>query len=176
MSTVQNTVFPADFSSIDIDIINKVLPYTIVSVERLHSVIESVRYIVRNNIPGVFVECGVYKGGCIMAIAYTLMSEGVQDREIYLYDTFEGMPEPTEKDVDFQGNKASNKFEQLKRSNDSSDWVYCSLEQVQNNISQTMYPKDKIQYVKGMVERTIPQTIPSEIAMLRLDTDWYSST
>ncbi len=54
-------------------------------------------------IPGAFVECGVWKGGSIMTVAYTLNRLGVRDRDLFLYDTFEGMTEPTEIDVSHYG-------------------------------------------------------------------------
>jgi len=43
-------------------------------------------------------------------------------------------------------------------------------------LSSSSYPEDKIHYIKGMVEETIPKFMPEKIALLRLDTDWYEST
>jgi O-methyltransferase len=50
------------------------------------------------------------------------------------------------------------------------------MNDVQTNMKQTNYPFSKIHFVQGKVEQTIPETIPSSIALLRLDTDWYEST
>ena len=80
---------PPDFEKIHSSIIEKVRPYTMTSPERLYGLIESVQYLIKNNISGAFVECGVWKGGSMMAIAETLLALGVNDRELYLYDTFE---------------------------------------------------------------------------------------
>ena len=44
---------------------------------------------------GAMVECGVWKGGSMMAIAESLLACGVRDRDLYLFDTFQGMTEPT---------------------------------------------------------------------------------
>lgn len=50
------------------------------------------------------------------------------------------------------------------------------LQDVKRTTSLCEYPDDRIHYVVGPVKRTIPDTAPGEIALLRLDTDWYAST
>ena len=149
--------------------------FTMTSPERLLSVIESVRYIVKNNIPGDLVECGVWKGGSSMAAALTLQSLNSFDRTIYLYDTFEGMTKPTDLDKDNSGKSAS----QILKESDyatSAVWAVSQFDEVFENMRKTNYPMDKVTFVKGPVEVTIPETIPSLISFLRLDTDWYEST
>ena len=122
------------------------------------------------------VECGVWKGGSTMAMALKLNRLGVEDRKIYLYDTFEGMSQPSKEDKTFYGDDATYKFEQKRISQDSSDWCNASLEEVKKNCFSTNYPQDKFFFIKGKVEDTIPKYLPSKIALLRLDTDWYEST
>ena len=116
-------------------------------------------------------ECGVYKGGSMMAVALTLIELGVTDRDLYLYDTFEGMPEPTAEDVDLHGTPASEHFERSE-----GDWLACSEERVREALLGTGYPPERVHFVPGKVEDTIPGTVPGEVALLRLDTDWYAST
>src|SRR5579862_4690541 len=65
-------------------------PYTATSTERLMCLIDSINYIERYNIPGDVVECGVFRGGSIMAAALTLLSLNSVNRDLYLFDTFEG--------------------------------------------------------------------------------------
>ena len=96
-------------------------------------------------------------------------------RDIYLYDTYQGMTKPTDNDVDIHGEKASVTWENLKEGEYSS-WTKAGLDEVKKNMSLTKYPKEKLIYVVGKVEDTIPKTMPKKIAMLRLDTDWYEST
>ncbi len=43
-------------------------------------------------------------------------------------------------------------------------------------MEKTQYNKDKIHYVKGKVEDTLKHTYPDPLSILRLDTDFYSST
>lgn len=167
---------PPDFNSFHKSIIDRVKNYTVTSNERLYATIESTRYILKKQIHGSFVECGVYKGGSMMAVALTLLSEGVSDRDLYLFDTFEGMPKPSHKDKDFEGKPASVVFESMKLSDTSSNWVNASLDEVKQAMSSTGYPDEKIHFIKGMVEETLPRYSPESIAWLRLDTDWYEST
>ncbi|OUC14486.1 MAG: macrocin O-methyltransferase [Alkalinema sp. CACIAM 70d] len=168
--------FPADFDETSIAVIRSVQPYTMTSVERIFALIQAVEYVVRAGIPGDMVECGVWQGGSMMAVAQTLQRLGDTDRDLYLFDTYEGMPQPTEADVDYSGNSAAAEFEAMKKTADSSDWCYASIEQVQQNLASTGYPMARINLIKGKVEDTIPVQAPEKIAILRLDTDWYEST
>jgi hypothetical protein len=150
----------------------KTKAYTTVEPERCYALYHAARYIIRNGIQGDFVECGVWKGGSVMLIAYTLLEEGITDRKIYLYDTFEGMIKPGDKDGEWE--KAE--WEKNKVNDQINSWCLSSLEEVQTNMLKTGYPKENIIFIKGKVEQTLPGIIPSQIALLRLDTDWYEST
>ena len=167
---------PKDFEQKHVEIIKRVLPYTMTSYERLYALIEAVRYVVRNDIEGCFVECGVYKGGSMMAMALSLLSEGVSDRDLYLFDTYEGMPKPGEKDIDIWGGSASETFEKKRISDTSSTWANASLKSVKKAMSTTGYPMERVHFVKGLVEDTIPSNAPDVLSLVRLDTDWYQST
>jgi hypothetical protein len=174
---IQEHRFPADFDDMHKEIIRKVRPYTMTSEERLYGLIESVKYVVNNQIPGDIVECGVWKGGSMMAVAETLKYLGAANRHLYLYDTYAGMTAPTENDVDQLNRDAATQMQQdAAIKTESSVWAYSGLEEVKANIARTNYPSNLIHFVEGDVLKTIPQTISSEIALLRLDTDWYEST
>ena len=167
---------PVDFEKDDIHIINSVKPYTMTTPERLYALIKAVKYIVKNEIPGDMVECGVWKGGSMMAVANTLIEIGHSDRQLYLFDTFEGMTKPQDVDVSYTGVKATKKFEKRKITNNSSNWCYASLDDVKRAMYGTGYDRSKIFFVRGKVEETIPNNAPQTISLLRLDTDWYEST
>jgi len=151
-------------------------PFTMTSPERLFSLFQSVKYIIKNNIPGDFVECGVWKGGSAMMMAKVLLYLGVKDRKIWLYDTYEGMPPPSEADKDFSGEEAAQLLDNADKSDSNSVWCYSSLDEVKTNLMSTGYPKENISFIQGKVEDTIPEHLPKAIALLRLDTDWYEST
>lgn len=155
-------------------IIARVKPFTMTESERLAALITAVEYIVENNIPGDVVECGVWRGGSMMAVALTLLARGDRSRSLYLYDTFAGMPAPTGHDRSFDGRPAEEQLRLTVRG--EGVWCYADLEDVRTNLLSTGYPADKIHFVRGKVEDTLPGTIPGRLALLRLDTDWYEST
>ena len=159
------------------EIILKVHDYTMISFNKLFSFIEAVRYVNRWQLPGAIVECGVWRGGAIMAAALTLEQLGVSDRTFYLYDTFCGMPEPTEHDSRLGGSvDPHERFRLHQTGPDSSDWCRASLDEVRQNLATIQYDFNQFKFVEGKVEETIPGTLPDEIAILRLDTDWYELT
>lgn len=164
-----------DFDAATLTTIAEVGRFTMTSRERLAAVCDAVRYVDRYKIPGAIVECGVWAGGCAMAAARTLTEVGDTTRDLYLFDTFEGMSEPSEADRDAFGGKASDQLAAADRKT-GNVWCYASLEDVQQNLSLTGYPSAQLHFVKGMVENTIPAQAPEQIALLRLDTDWYQST
>src|SRR5437773_12338563 len=104
MSTVR---FPADFDDATVQLFRSVEPFTMTSPERIFALRKSVQYIVQHDIPGEIVECGVWKGGSMMAVARTLSELGAVGRKLYLFDTFTGMPEPQAVDRDYQGTPAA---------------------------------------------------------------------
>jgi hypothetical protein len=150
--------------------------FSLTSVETLYALFKSVEYVIKGNIPGDFVECGVWKGGSAMMIAHTLMQLNITNRKIILYDTFEGMTEPSDIDENFNGEKAKQLIKKENKNDDRSVWCYCSIDDVKKNLASTGYPMENIIFVKGKVEDTIPQQIPEKISLLRLDTDWFEST
>ena len=149
-------------------------PFTMTSIERMFSLYNAVKYVAGNKIEGDFVECGVWKGGSSMLMAKTLNALNQPTRELYLYDTYEGMSEPTEKDVSINGRQVVENWENVKK--DEKLFCYSSIDEVTRNINSTAYPESFIHFVKGKVEDTIPNVMPGKIALLRLDTDWFEST
>lgn len=165
--------FPPDFDEQTIRIFNAVNEYTMTSSERVQALINAVRYIVANNIGGDIVECGVWRGGSMMAAALTLREMGDESRDLYLYDTFEGMNAPVAQD----GQAVIRKFNHRRLTADSSDWCRSPIDEVKVNLASTGYPAEKIHFIKGKVEDTLPGQAPAGgIAILRLDTDFYEST
>lgn len=144
--------------------------YTLTSMERCYSLYKAIQYITKGDILGDIVECGVWRGGSAMLAALTLIKSQQTHRKIYLYDTYEGMPEPTDKDIDIHGVPYRLLWKKEK------EFLSVSLDEVKKNIFSTGYPKENIIFVKGMVQDTIPNTVPKQIALLRLDTDLYEST
>jgi O-methyltransferase len=148
--------------------------YTMTGVQRMVALMHATTYLVQNKIPGDIAECGVWRGGSMMVVAQTLLANHDLSRSLYLYDTYEGMSPPTAEDVSLDGRTAEIQLKEEPRG--TGVWCEASIEDVRANMISTGYPEDKIHLIKGKVEDTIPQTLPSHLALLRLDTDWYEST
>ena len=168
---------PVEASHEDIEIISRLKPFTMTSTERLWVLLSATRYVHESRISGDLVECGVWRGGSVMAMAQALLSKGVTTRRIWLYDTFTGMTDPTEKDVE---SETGTTAETLLRSTPTGDgnnvWCVSGRSEVEANVLSTGYPREKLVFVEGDVSETLQRKVPESIALLRLDTDWYEST
>jgi predicted O-methyltransferase YrrM len=143
------------------------------SAERLYALYKVVEYIVRHDIPGDFVECGVWRGGSVMMMALALRKFGGLGRRLYCFDTFEGMSQPGPRDVRHNtGELAAD----ILRDRSHVFWAVAALDVVRENLAKTGYPAELVTYCKGKVEDTLLSAAPGRIALLRLDTDWYEST
>jgi O-methyltransferase len=162
-------------------IVERALPLTMTGVPRLQALVGAVRDCERRGIAGAFAECGVWRGGSVLAMILTLQDLGTTDREIYLYDTFEGMTAPTEADVSPIEGSA---LETWRRAEEAGERPWSQLfdpqmvseESVRAALLETGYPPECLHLVTGPVEQTLPASAPDSLALLRLDTDWYEST
>jgi len=162
-------------------IVEQVVPFTMTGAARLLATIDSVRHCVGREIPGAFAECGVWRGGSVLAMLLTLRDLGVDDRDVYLYDTFEGMTEPTEHDTSKFDRPAVEEWREAESEgarlyDRAFDPETFNEDVVRANVARAGYSEARLHFVKGPVEETIPGTLPDGLALLRLDTDWYEST
>lgn len=160
----------------DDETVRFVRPYTMTSTERIRALCSAVRYIEQAGIEGAVVECGVWRGGSMMAVARTLSNLGSTNRDLYLFDTYEGMTEPGPQDIALTGETAKSLLQRSARSEDDMVWCVAPVEQVANALSLTRYPDKLLHLIPGRVEDTLSAAAPQRIALLRLDTDWYEST
>lgn len=161
-----------------VDILNKVSPYTMTiseGLERTYALFQAVKYLSQNKLAGAVVECGVWRGGSMMLVAYALQHFGDIGRHLYLYDTFTGMTEPDEIDVDFDNVAYKPRWLQIS-SQGMKMGFGDTIDAVRANMAVTGYPREQIHFIAGDVLQTIPANLPTPIALLRLDTDWYKST
>jgi hypothetical protein len=167
---------PPDFDDATLATIRAVRPYTLTSPERVNALCQAVRYLVDANIDGSIVECGVWRGGSVMAVARTLLESGGAAREIWLYDTFSGMTQPGPRDRFFTGRTAADLLSREDPHGLSVPWCRAGVDEVREALSQIAYPAELFRFVEGPVEETLPHHMPERISLLRLDTDWYEST
>ena len=164
---------PANASPEERKLWNAVCTETMTSPARVFALRRSVRGMVEGGVPGAVVECGVWRGGSMLAVALTLLEMGDTSRDLFLFDTFAGMTQPS--DEDRRGEKTA--AEMLADSPaESFVRAEASLDEVRRNMNRSGYPRSRIHFVEGRVEDTVPGQAPGSIALLRLDTDWYEST
>lgn len=150
-----------------------VAPYTKTGPERMAAMIAAVRKVDADGIDGDIVECGVWKAGNII-----LARKLSPDRVCWLYDTFDGMTEPTAEDVKRGGGKATDLWP-VKTANGTQSWGDVSVAAVKSGLRACgVYKANKCRFVVGDICETLRESenVPERIAVLRLDTDWYAST
>tara|TARA_B110000503_G_scaffold122058_1_gene186256 strand:- start:1803 stop:2561 length:759 start_codon:yes stop_codon:yes gene_type:complete len=159
-------------------LINLVKSYTMTPQIRIYSLIKALKHINQKKILGDYVECGVWKGGNIILFKKIMELSNDYSRKIFAYDTFEGMTEPDENDFDISKNLNAKFLMNKDKNKKTNIWGVCSLENVKDNIQTNAKNIDNIKFIKGPVEQTLAVQInlPEKISLLRLDTDWYSST
>lgn len=156
-------------------LIRTVWPNTMVGYPRLSNVYDIALKLEKDRLPGAFVECGVWKGGCAGIMAKIAESFG-STRKLWLFDSFEGLPQPTEKDGFLGG-----QFQQIDLAGKLVSIGECvgPLEEVQKLFFEKLkISKDRVLFKKGWFQETLPGSRQEvgKIALLRIDADWYEST
>lgn len=151
--------------------IDKIRPLTMVGVESLVDLSLQVQQVLACNIPGNFVECGVWRGGASFLIAELLRQAGVTDRKVWLFDSFEGLPPPQEID-----GPAALAFTKNTTTPSYHDNCRASFEEVQRAATE-LGLASYTEFVKGWFDVSLPNYRGriGTIALLRIDCDWYSS-
>jgi O-methyltransferase len=167
---------PSDYDDEAKEIIRAVRPWTMTGADKIYALIQAVRYVARHEVPGDVVECGVWRGGSMQAVARTLLAAGDTSRDLHLFDTYEGMPPPSDRDVRRSDDRTADELLAAESPEESKVWAVATLDDVKDGFSRVPYPADRVHFVKGKVEDTIPTHAPERISILRLDTDWYEST
>ena len=178
LNRADEVILPPEATEEDYVILGKCKPFTMTSSARLWATISASKYVGKNSIEGAFVECGVWRSGSSMAMALSLLNLNIKDRSLFLFDTFSGMTEPSDNDVDDRGVRAKEILGRTPKGDGNNVWCVAGLEDVKTNMASTVYPKELVKYIEGDIVETlkITENIPDKIALLRLDTDWYDST
>ena len=136
--------------------------YTMTGHRRLDNVRACVESVLENNVPGDFIETGVWRGGTTIFMRAMLKVFGVTDRVVWAADSFEGLPVPKDNEDGW----------------DVSEEVALkvSLEQVQANFEKFGLLDEQVRFLKGWFCDTLPTAPIETLAILRLDGDLYSST
>lgn len=141
------------------------LAYTMVGLKRLDNIQMAIETVLKENIAGDVVECGVWRGGCSIFMKAVLNSHGDATRNVWCADSFEGLPKP---DAKFPEDKDY----------DISEIEYMSvpLERVKQNFRRFDLFDDRVKFLKGWFKDTLPTAPIDKISILRADGDLYEST
>jgi hypothetical protein len=131
--------------------------YTMISSRRARALRRMARECVQDNVPGAFVDCGCFNGG-----SSVMMSSGAPSREVWAFDSFEGLPEAGPRDPD--------------RAHDLVGALVASERNVQEAFSRFAFP-ERLHVVKGWFAETFPEAARTieQAAILHVDGDWYES-
>lgn len=138
-------------------------PDTMIGRARLDSLHECIDHVIRHEVPGDFMECGIWRGGAGILMAGYLGIHGIEDRRVHLADSFEGLPDPTaEQDPDL--------------SRDVYPQLAVSLEDVKRNFEKYDLLGPNVEFIQGWFADSLPKAPIQSLSLLRADGDLYSST
>lgn len=142
------------------------LALTMVGAKRLDNLHHCVSTVLKDGVPGDFIETGIWRGGSVILMRAILKAYGVSDRTVFGADSFEGLPKPD------GANYPADRGDRF--------WTYkelaVSLEQVRANLDQYGLLDDQVQFLKGWFKDTLPEAPIERLAIARLDGDMYEST
>ncbi|AVL94424.1 macrocin O-methyl transferase [Moumouvirus australiensis] len=138
--------------------------YSMCDNNKIKQIEHIIKEVFKRNIPGSFVETGVWKGGMAMWMK-CIMKYHNQDRNLWLFDTFDSFPEPKHSKDKIIHNITNLLFEKNP-----------TVQNVRENFKKFGLLDDKVHFVVGNFSKTLQYTDPGKISILRLDSDYYDST
>jgi O-methyltransferase len=140
--------------------------HSMAGLRRLENVQQLAQRVIDEEIPGDFIETGVWRGGCCILMRGVLAVNAITSRKVYVVDSFEGLPPP--KPHRFSHDEGLNLH--LHRG------LAVSLEQVKDNFSRYELLDQQVVFVKGLFQDTLPSLEAGPFSLMRLDGDLYEST
>lgn len=139
---------------------------TMIGIKRLNNIEYCFHQIIKENIPGDFIETGVWRGGSTIFMKALLKKSNIIDRVVWVADSFEGLPKPNEKEYSADRGDIYYKFKELA----------IPLDVVENNFRKYGLLDNNVKFLKGWFKDTLPVAPIDKLALLRLDGDMYEST
>jgi O-methyltransferase len=140
--------------------------HTMVGILRLQNVRELAQRALDSGTPGDFIETGVWRGGCCILMRGILAANAINDRRVYVADSFEGLPPP--KPELFPQDEGSSLH--------TARELAVPLADVQANFKRYGLLDEQVVFVKGFFSDTLPRLEAGPFALIRLDGDMYEST
>lgn len=127
--------------------------------------------VIRKNIPGDFIETGAWRGGTTIFMRGLLKALEVFDRDVWVADSFEGLPEPDPEKFPLEAKAHHGPVMK-----ELFNHLTVSLEEVRRNFEIYGLLDDQVVFLKGWFNQTLPNAPIEKLAVLRLDGDYYEST
>lgn len=143
--------------------------HTMVGMQRLDNLQQCVERVIADGVPGDLIETGVWRGGVCIFMRAILAAYGVNDRTVWVADSFEGIPAPNPEQYPADGSISGIGFY-------NEMGLSVSLEAVQENFRRYGLLDDQVSFLKGYFRDTLPTAPVERLAILRLDGDLYEST
>ena len=140
--------------------------HTMIGMKRLDNIQMCAENIIKENIPGDFFETGTWRGGSVIFMRAILKAYGITNRNVYVADSFEGLPQPSPELYPQDSGDEHHKI----------DFLSVSLETVKSNFERYGLLDEQVKFLKGWFSDTLPSAPVEQIALLRLDGDMYEST
>jgi len=132
--------------------------------------LDTIRYCteqcLKNNIPGDFIETGVWRGGATIYLSGILEAYNVDGRKVFVADSFEGLPPPDSEKYPLDKGDTHH----------TRDELAVSVEEVKANFQQFNLLSEHVVFVKGFFEDSLETADIDRLSVLRLDGDMYGST
>lgn len=144
------------------------IAHTMIGKKRLDNIQFCIEQVLKNNIPGDFIETGVWRGGATILMRGILKAYNITDRIIWAADSFEGLPKPDV--VNYPVDSTAGGL------HESGYFLAVSLEQVKQNFAAYDLLDNQVRFLKGYFKDTMPNNPIERLAILRLDGDMYEST
>ena len=139
--------------------------HSMIGARRMHSLRTLCEDVLRRDVPGDFIETGVWRGGACIMMRGVLKAHDVRDRIVWVADSFEGLPPPSDQYI-ADRNDAHHTYRELAVSQD----------QVRKNFERYNLHDSQVRFLKGWFRDTLPSAPIERLAIARLDGDMYEST
>lgn len=140
--------------------------HTMIGAKRLSNVRTCIQNVIKENVPGDFLEAGVWRGGCTILMRGILKAYDIKNRNVWVADSFEGLPRPDDKNYPADRGLDLTSYKELS----------VSLDQVKDNFSRYSLLDNQVKFLKGWFKDTLHKAPIEKLAILRLDGDLYEST
>jgi O-methyltransferase len=139
---------------------------TMIGLKRLDNIQQCVRRVIADQVPGDFIEAGVWRGGATILMRALLALHDDRERKVWVADSFSGLPEPDPERFPADAEDRHHTYE----------FLAVPVEDVKRNFERYGFLDDQVRFVEGWFRDTLPKLTDQRWAIARIDGDMYEST